>query len=207
MEKLDPDLIPRVRDGMIHHPLIIRPAATDASSINRYYRDKLAAVRKAEADGDWRLYVDLHERPHRIYALLAATNKGLKKTPSEFWAIVGSVWQDSESIYASLNTWKRLWASEIEGRRTCMSEKDICVFDSLPEQIELWRGTSHTSIGGLSWTLDQEKAIWFARRFCTNSRVPLVAKGTVAKGDVLAYFGERDEREIVSLRVLKISMA
>jgi hypothetical protein len=88
-----------------------------------------------------------------------------------------------------------------------MSEEDKRFFDSLPERIEVWRGTSYRrSIGGLSWTLDHEKAAWFARRFCAGSRVPLIAKGTVPKGDVLAYFGERSEQEIVSMRVSIISI-
>jgi hypothetical protein len=31
--------------------------------------------------------------------------------------------------------------------------------------------------------------------------VPLLAKGMVKRCDVLAYFGERDEREIISMKV------
>ncbi len=85
---------------------------------------------------------------------------------------------------------------------------DTSTFDALPEQIEVWRGTGHKRyIDGLSWTLDQEKAIWFARRFCARPRVPLVAKGIVKKEDVFAYFGERNESEIVSMRVSIISAA
>jgi hypothetical protein len=87
-----------------------------------------------------------------------------------------------------------------------MSENDICAFNSLPEQIEVWRGTAYKrSVNGLSWTLDPEKAAWFARRFCWKSRVPLVAKGIEQRGDFLAYFGDRDEQEIVSMQVSIIS--
>ena len=86
-----------------------------------------------------------------------------------------------------------------------MSAKDLLIFESLPEKVEAWRGTNHKrGLNGLSWTLDQEKAVWFARRFAWEPS--LLAKALVDKGDVVAYFGERNEREIVSLRVSIISV-
>ena len=207
MEALHPDLIPYVVNGMVHHRLVVCGLASDASSINQFYRDKLDKVKKADADGNWGLYVWLHERPYRLDALLSATKKGLKKKPSEFWALVGEVWQDSESIHQNLSKWKRLWGMPIEDRQVCMSAEDIRIFDLLPEQLEVWRGSGDKRyIDGLSWTLDQEKAVWFARRFRWRSPVPLVAKGIAKKDDVLAYFGERSEREIVSMRVSIISV-
>jgi hypothetical protein len=208
METLHADLIPYVINGMVHHRLVITSLTTDPSFVNKIYRDKLDKVKRAEADGDWSLYVSLHERPYRLDALLSAPKKGLKKNPSQFWSLVGNVWQDSENIHQNLRKWKRVWGMPIEGRRACMSAEDLRVFDLLPEQIEVWRGTSHKRyVDGISWTLDQEKAIWFARRFCSKPRVPLVARGVAEKGDVLAYFGGRKEREIVSMRVSIISAA
>jgi hypothetical protein len=95
----------------------------------------------------------------------------------------------------------------IEGRRACMSEEEICFLDTLPEQIEIWRGASHAGDpSGLAWTLDREKAIWFAQRWCSEARPPLLAKGIVGKSDVLAYFEKRNEREIVSMKVSIISV-
>jgi hypothetical protein len=103
--------------------------------------------------------------------------------------------------------WKQLWEKKIEGRRACMSDEDIRTFDSLPQQIEVWRGTSHKrGLARLAWTLDREKAVWFAQRFCSESRVPRLAKGMVEKRDVLAYFGGRKEREIISINVSIISV-
>ena len=202
MKTLHADLVPYVINGLVHHPLVVKTFTTDASYINQMYRDKLDNVRRAETGGDWKLYVDLHERPYRLDALLSATKKDPKIKPSEFWALVGYVWQDSENIRQNLGKWKRLWGRPIDARQACMSAEDERVFNSLPERIEVWRGTSHKRyIDGLSWTLDRETAIWFARRFCSKPRIPLVAKGIVKNGDVLAYFGERNEREIVSMRV------
>jgi len=207
METLHADLIPYVVNGIVHHPLVVTPLATDASSINQTYRNKLDQVKKAEDVGDWTRYIFLYERFYRLDALLSATQKGLEKKPSEFWALVSDVWQDSENIRQNLSRWKRVWRKKVENRQACMSKEDLCVFDRLPEQIEIWRGTSHKRyVDGISWTLEREKAIRFARRFSSKPRVPLVARGIVKKGDVLAYFGGRNEREIVSMQVERISV-
>ena len=95
----------------------------------------------------------------------------------------------------------------IVNREACMSADDKVVFQSLPDEVEVWRGTNHKrGLGGLSWTLDQEKAVRFANRF-SNPEPALVAKGLASKRDIVAYFGERKECEIVSLLVSIISVA
>jgi hypothetical protein len=180
----------------------LHPVTSDNSRINLIYEQKKVARSKARASGDWEKYVFLHEKPYRLDSLVAATKCGLKDKPSEFWALLGRVWRDTENARQHPIKWKRLWAEMVEGRRACMSEEDLRIFDSLPEQIEAWRGTSHKrGVAGLSWTSDREMAVFFARRFCSESRVPLLAKGIVEKGDVLAYFGDRGESEIVSMKV------
>jgi hypothetical protein len=207
MEILHSDLVRYAYDGMICHPLVYAPLTKDVSHINQVYLHKKDAVAKAKANRDWSTYVFHHERPYRFPALIAAAKKGLKEKPFEFWALVGRVWRDSENIHQHLKDWKQLWETAIEGRRACMSDEDIRIFDGLPEQIEVWRGTSHKrGLAGLSWTLDREKAVWFGQRFCSESCVALLAKGTVEKDDVLAYLGERDEREIISMKVSIISV-
>jgi hypothetical protein len=207
VEELHPDLVRHLHDdGMVHHKLVVSYLdGDDASRINRCYLSKLDGVKKAATDGDWRQYVYLHERPYRFNALVSAARKGLEKKPAEFWALVGYVWQDSENIRQHLSAWKRLWAKHIEGRRACMSKEDLAVFDALPEQIDVWRGTGHKrGLAGISWSLEEKKATYFAQRFWP--RVPLVARGIVKKSDVLAYFDQRNEREIVSMGVRTISV-
>ena len=204
MEALDKELIRHRRGDMVHHPLVTGWVRQDASPINQTLRRMKEKVAKAESDGDWHQYVFLHEKPYRLDALESAAKKGLSQNPSDFWRLVGEVWQDSENIHQNLAKWKRLWGKLIENRVACMSTEDRLIFESLPDQVEVWRGTNHKrGLGGLSWTLDQEKAAWFANRF-SNPR--LVVKGLTNKRDIVAYFGERDEREIVSMRVSIISV-
>ena len=64
----------------------------------------------------------------------------------------------------------------------------------------LFRSTVYRGIGtesrenGISWTLDKEKATWFARRFSEG----YVIQGTVEKKDILAFFNDRKEKEVIS---------
>ena len=55
---------------------------------------------------------------------------------------------------------------------------------------------------GLSWTLSKEVAEWFASRFENDGEI---IEKTVHKTEVIAYFNDRDEEEIVLdiKRVLK----
>ena len=103
METLHADLIPYVINGRVRHPLVVEDLTTGASYINQAYRDKLDRVKEAETDGNWGLYVWLHERAYRFDALLSATKKGLTKKPSEIWPLVGEVWQDAENIHQRLS--------------------------------------------------------------------------------------------------------
>ena len=188
--------------GTGYHPLVIGIVTSNNSRINLIYEQKKIARSKARASGDWEKYVFLYERPFRVDALLKAAKNGLRKSPSEFWALMGRVWIDTETARRHPIKWRRLWDEPIEGQRGCMAEEDLCIFDSLPEQIVVWRGASHKrGLAGFSWTLDQETAAFFARRFCSQSRVPLLAKGIVEKRDVLAYFGVRGESEIIATKV------
>ena len=66
----------------------------------------------------------------------------------------------------------------------------------LPETLTVYRGvTSHNSrnIKALSWTLDRDKAEWFAHRFDENGTV---YEAEIDKKYVLAFFASRNEAEV-----------
>lgn len=80
-----------------------------------------------------------------------------------------------------------------------MDEDDLHTYNNLPEQITVYRGFSNrhnrTNIKhGLSWTTNLETAEWFANRLSDNG---FIFKATALKKDVLAYFNNRNEYEIV----------
>ena len=76
--------------------------------------------------------------------------------------------------------------------------------------LSVWQGHTTDRDDGWSWTLDLEKAEWFARRFASmEGSEPVLTHGMVAKADVVAYFTRRNEEEILVApeNVSTVSMA
>ncbi|MBR5596647.1 MAG: hypothetical protein IKW30_04480 [Lachnospiraceae bacterium] len=83
-----------------------------------------------------------------------------------------------------------------------MADKEI----SLPDNIELlsdndmvtiYRGVRINDYKGLSWTVDKQRAEWFAKRFGINGENGYVFTGQIKKKDIIAFFDSRNEVEIV----------
>ena len=78
-----------------------------------------------------------------------------------------------------------------------MQENDKEEFNKLPNEITVYRGLTtfnSDNIKALSWTLDENKAKWFATRFSQNGKV---YKANINKKDVFAYINLRNEKEII----------
>ena len=78
-----------------------------------------------------------------------------------------------------------------------MNSDDYAVYQSLPDTITVYRGvvgTAEDSYLGLSWSLNQETAEWFAKRFGHRG---YVYEGQIDKKYVYAYFSGRNESEVV----------
>ena len=74
---------------------------------------------------------------------------------------------------------------------------------ALPERVTVYRGVNaYSEPSGLSWTLDRERAEWFARRFPERPDYPglvfsYVITGRVLRGRIIALFNARQESEVV----------
>lgn len=180
---------------VLHHPLVIDPlyAEVMAGHHNRTLAYKRKRLAECAEKGDWYTYVFLHERPYRASAL--------QQVPPDHdgWEmLVGDVWTDTENFHQEEEFWRLIWA--IAGQALgAMDEDERAAFDALPDEITVFRGYSHDDAAlGISWTLDEDKAEWFARRAVQRSGgTARVAKARVAKDDVSAYFNGRSEQEIV----------
>jgi hypothetical protein len=74
----------------------------------------------------------------------------------------------------------------------------------LPDEITVWRGgydiTPRKLANGMSWTLDRDRAIWFARRWLQGpdlAKKPLCIEGRVNKTDILAQIGGQEHEIII----------
>ena len=82
----------------------------------------------------------------------------------------------------------------------CDAARDA--FDKLPKTLTIYRGTTEAEgyLYGVCWTLDREKAIWFATkhmRFRNFDSPPVLLTATVRRRDVCGYMTDREEQEIL----------
>jgi len=201
-EPLHPELQARLRTDinfpMVSHPLYVG-FSEPAGLVNAQFEACKQAVAAALDAREWQRYIGLHARPYRLDALVDAIDGGLDDKPALYWEMVSWVWTDSENNYQSLHEWIEIWNSGVPDRHLVMNDDDRATLEALPEVLKVWRGVScDEAIEGLSWTLDRDKAVWFAQRY---SGSPQLVEGRVQKADVCAYFSNRSEAEIVSADV------
>lgn len=185
--------------NFISHPLIQEVPFIDperCALINLRFEQKKKQLAIAKATGSWHTYVYLHERPYRFNAMMELFDLGLVEGDKAKAELIGSVWIDSENIWQHQRQWKKLWSS-LKQPQLAMDDDDLTPFKALPDMLEVWRGVRFKSNNpnGLSWTLDRDKAIWFAKRFTGGT--PTLFSGMVKKEKVFAYFTGRSEQEIV----------
>lgn len=203
-EKLLPELKPYEHNGRlglcIHHPLLIELFYNPdhAALVNERFRQKKRAATEAFEKKLWSSYIFLHERPYRLPALLRAVTAGM--TEAAHYRLVSDVWIDSENIWQHRNEWTLIWKSLVNPHLV-MSDAERLRYDHLPKEVVIWRGVRHHThwLKGLSWTMDKERAVWFAHRLATKANHPVVVKGLIKREKILSYFDGRNESEVVAL--------
>lgn len=202
-EELHPDLQPYVEDEpelggfpMLRHPLVysIPYHPNLNAALNEQYKYKREGLAAALQLKNYSQFVWLYERPYRLEAFFGVA---YLMEDEQYWSLLGEIWTDSENIGATLSSWRV--ALRVPRSKTWyfMNEDDREALEKLPEIFTIYRGTQEGVPLGLSWTLDPDKAAWFANRF--KPPQPLVLKGTVSKANVFAYLEGRGEQEIVVL--------
>lgn len=151
------------------HPLISTPYIESMNAIyNMGLKHKRELIQQSIKDEDWEEFVFLHERPYRIDAIFELMNK----MGVEFKAlasVVLSAYSDSENISADSKSWCYLLTTAAQYKKE-MNDRDIA---DMSEISALWGKTVTLYHGGevpiegarWCWTLDLEKARWFADRF------------------------------------------
>ena len=79
-----------------------------------------------------------------------------------------------------------------------MDKEELKIYNNLLDEIEIYRGVSYkwreNGTKALSWTINRDKAKWFATRYEFKG---LVYTAKVKKEDVFSYFNSRNEDELV----------
>ena len=118
----------------------------------------------------------------------------------DFAETLGDIWCDTETPSDETNAShkdKVLWFKKAN-KKHLMTEEEYNTFLMLPDKLMLYRGCRmQEKKHGMSWTLNKDKAEWFARRYEILEASPVIYIVEINKNQVLAYFNRRDEDEIV----------
>lgn len=104
---------------------------------------------------------------------------------------VSTEWPHQNSTDMLVKMWNRFKKELVE-----MDSVDKEVLEKLPAMVRVYRGTqtSRAKVRGLSWTLNLEKAEWFASRWGKGG---VVYGAVIPKWAIYYYTNERGEQEVV----------
>jgi hypothetical protein len=202
-EDLLPELKSSIIDGglfnrkSIQHPLVIGDLGMMPNSdYNKQLIRKQERLKEFENDKNFESYLFLIEKPFRVttFSELVKQNK-IKRLSKKYWKILSFIWTDSENIFQNKELWDDLLKDKTNSH-FFMSKKDLNFFNSLENEFMVYRGYTHWE-NGYSYSLDKERAVFFANRFGQNGKVKEML---VKKEDVFAYTNSREENEIIILK-------
>lgn len=141
----------------------------------------------------------LIDKPYRL-ALLKMVEPYL--SIDDLSQILRFVWRTTEFPNTDMNIRKKhlckLFAACDPAK--LMTPEELRVLEQLPDTVRIYRGVGSglkKDISALSWTLNPDKAAWFAFRFDSKHQQGIVWETDIAKSDILAYFDVGGEDEIV----------
>lgn len=123
------------------------------------------------------------------------SNEDLGTILGGFWSRIEQISLDKSVTGREIISWYRR-----ADNKTLMDEEDRVFFDSLPEEVTVYRGvTKHNrrKTKAFSWSVDKRIAEWFAKRFDTGTGE--VWTLTVPKERILCYYGGSEKEAIVNL--------
>lgn len=133
------------------------------------------------------------------YYLTAVKNWEHLLTEKEFAKLLKIAWTHEENPNQDINVSIKEAASLFShaNKNYLMNSKEQSYYANLPEELIVYRGVSQgRNPNGLSWTSNYETAKWFANRF---DKKGVIYEAHIKKSEILAYFNERGEDEIVVL--------
>ena len=161
-----------------------------------------AAEKKSKTASDTKIghYLSTFDKPNRLQAFIGIEQHlGRELSDAEYWHFLGQVYQDTECLYPHRVVLDVLLGSARPNRESIMDANERRALAVLPDEFPVYRGHIGRNARGWSWTLDLNKARWFAGQFPPSLQGirPKVTSGIVKKADVVALFLGRDELEIV----------
>ena len=206
-ELLDPELETYLMDSggpfgvMLKHPLVFSVPFFESMAYRA--NDQLAwkkeKLEKALADHDWSQVVWLHERPHRAQAFADIADRITHD--QLYWELLADVYTDTENFWQESRLWQKLLTSERSCRQLgFMTPEEYNELCDMPATVTVYRGINgRGKKRSWAWTLDRDKAIWFAQRLNREGigKPSTLVTGTVERRHAVGYLTGRGESELV----------
>lgn len=172
------------------------------TGLEAHFNEKVAA-------GAWEAALFTAARTHVPDVLANVLEPLIPRTHAgdgRFWRLAASAWSDAEDPSRAPGVWAAIFESDRRHQGLMMTRDERRELAALPDPFPIWRGVAaldadraEDAADARSWTLDRDKAEWFARRGAFGGRLPFVLHAHVPKFDVFALLNGRDEREILLL--------
>lgn len=135
-------------------------------------------------------------KPYK-FAFIKYAEKSMSK--DDLSEILADAWIITEepNLDPNLSKTKLLSLFKSANPEVLMNDEELKAFNELEDTVTIYRGvTSYNAdnIKALSWTLDYDKAEWFANRFGEEGTV---YEAEIVKSHILAYFSRRNESEVI----------
>jgi len=140
--------------------------------------------------------VALVNKPYRIFYLYLIKDYLNNET---FANLLKDCYTETEfpnkDVNVSVQKIKEMFQSA--DKNLIMDNNEKIVYNNLNKEVTIYRGfCSKKYYNALSWTLDFEKAKFFATRF--NNRKGCIYQANIQKEDIFAYLDCRNEKEIIA---------
>ena len=153
---------------------------------------------------DIKSLLSLIRKSYRLVFLLYMRDKKIVST-KEAGDLLAEQWSLIENLSHDANVSKRTVLSWIKmaDKTALMDEEELRQYNDLPDIVTVYRGCRvQKAMKGMSWTMSEEKARWFAERLALLSggkrgTGPMVYRAKIRREDVIGYLAGRDEEEVI----------
>lgn len=197
------------RFGIIHHPFISNrfvPKILEPEDVGKvipyydvYNEEDLNKVRSMlkktiDTTKNYQHFVIIVNKPYLLtffkYTKDFLSNEDYSKFLSTAWT-----YTEYPNNDANVSTRELIYYFKKADKNILMSKDELEAYNKLDSVIAVYRGVKPgAKVKALSWTTDKKVARWFADRYEKNGKVYMAV---IDKKDVLAYFLNRNEYEVV----------
>lgn len=166
----------------------------DISKPDELHRIRRNIIETIDAVTDYSQFLIIMRKPY-LPAFFQRTHHLL--TEEDYATFLASLWTTVEFPNIDVNVTPPEFVKLFRraNKALLMDENEFERFEALPDEMTIYRGIrGRGKLQALSWTLELDKAEWFAKRWESHGKV---YSAQIKKEDVLACFCSRNEAEVV----------